>query len=372
MKRENSFKTSELMCACALMFLSPALRLIPERTSRLCGKSAWISVLWALPVLLLYVLFLRRFTSSADGGEALGSVILRCLGDTVGRVVLLIFAVWFLIYCGFTMRIGANRMITTVYTNASPALFISVAAALSLTSALGSESRIMRFARLAVPTVAAILVLVLICASDELKAKNLLPLSGAEVLYSARGSVTAVDVAVLPMYLSLFLSASRGSRTDGMELFVIAVTALAFWMNISVTGSFGAELTARLTQPFFVLVRNIVVFRTVERLEAVVVSLWVFSDFILTSVCLCVSSSTVRLCMGKRCTYEGEKALDVNNSRWVIWLCALAAAVFALVFAPTQDILTLWSEKIIPYTNLILAFVLLPAVYLVGKFRKTV
>lgn len=372
MKRDRTFSSSQLNHAVWLMFLSPALRLIPERTARLCGKSAWLSVLWSIPVLLLYVMLLRRFSAAMGEGEGMAAVILRCLGDKGGKTVAVIFAVWFAVYCSFTLRVGADRMISTVYPAASPALFVTVTVILALLSSLGSELRLMRCAKLIVPPVGAILVTVLLCACASIDTDNLLPLSSYDVLYSSRGAVTAVDVAVLPIYLSLFLTGGKGERTQGGALTVIAMIALSFFINICIVGSFGAKLTSMLTQPFFVLVRNIVLFRTVERLEAVLVSLWVFSDFMLTSVCLFASSSTFRLCMGKRCTYEGESALEVNNGRYVIWLCALFAAVFALVFAPTQELLTLWSEKIIPYTNLILAFLILPAVYLIGRFRKAI
>ncbi|MDO4983939.1 MAG: GerAB/ArcD/ProY family transporter [Eubacteriales bacterium] len=372
MKKELTFRAGRLKSAVWLMFLSPALRLIPARTARLCGKSMWISVIWSVPILLLYVLFLRRLTTSADDGEGLASLIIRCLGEKGGRIIAAVFGVWFVVYCGFTLRAGAGRMITTVYPGASPAVFIAVTAGLAFIASLGSEQRLMRCAGLIVPPVAAVLIFVLICACPSVDIDCLLPLSAYDVLYSSRGALAAADAAVLPLYLSLFLAGGKGERTEGGFVLVIAMTALAFWINICIAGSFGAELTARLTQPFFVLVRNIVLFHTVERLEAVVVSLWVFSDFMLTSVCLFASSSIFRLCMGKRCGYEGERAFDVNNGRWVIWLCALFAAVFALVFAPTQDSLILWSEKLIPYTNLLLAFAVLPLVYLIGRFRKAV
>ena len=117
--------------------------------------------------------------------------------------------------------------------------------------------------------------------------------------------------------------------------------------------------------------KNLVFFRSLERVEALVVSLWVFSDFVVISLCLMSAQHCLRLAMGKRAHYAGERALDMRSGRWVIWLCAGACVACSLLIAPEPRALDFWSRYIIPGINLAFGFVLLPLVYLSGRIRKT-
>lgn len=376
MKGDHSYRRTQLTSVCTLLFLSPALRLVPGRSAELTGRGAWVSVLWALPPLLLYALFLRRLAEGRQDGEGLGELILRCLGKRAGTFLLTVLALWFLIYGGFMLRAGAERMISTVYPSASPPIFIVVMASLGFFAALGSERSIVRCARLMVPVVLGVLLPILLFGSIDAERDDLLPLTAYEILFSMRAAPVTLDVAVLPMVLSLFLGGGTAKAEDSgflrTALWLVEMLLLLAWIELCILGSFGAELTARLNHPFFTLVRNLVLFGSVERPEALVVSLWVFSDFILISVCLSVSQRLLRCCMGKRCGYTGEKPSDLGSGRWIIPLCALFAALVALVCAPDPWMLRFWSEKLIPYANLSVAFILLPVIYIAGKTGKAV
>ena len=375
MNRDYSYNRRQTLCACIVMLLSPALRLVPGRSAYLSGRSAWLSVLAALPILLIYALFLCRFSETLSPGEGADTIVRRCLGEKLGKLMLFLTALWFLVYCGFILRSGAERMITTVYNDASPGIFVLTMSALGLLAALSSERTILRSAKLILPPVLGVLLFVLAAAIPEIEKENLLPLNSFEVLYSFKGAVVTVDVTVLPMVLTLFL-ADEKSSPDGhftaLALWLAGVSALLFVMELCIMGAFGAPLTAELNQPFFVLVRNLVLFGSLERIEALVVSLWVFSDFILVAICLSVAQRLLRSITGKRSGYAGERMLDMKNGRFLIWLCAASAAIFALSFAPDSESMMLWSETVIPIANLSFSFGVLPLIYIVGKLRKKI
>ena len=136
-------------------------------------------------------------------------------------------------------------------------------------------------------------------------------------------------------------------------------------------GTFGPELTARLTHPFFSLVRNLVFFSTLERIEALVVTLWIFPDFLLVSLLLWSAQLCLRLVLCRGGTAPGEKRLDMRQGRWVIPLCGAAVIAAGLLIASTPKNLQLWSGKIIPGLNLSFAFLFLPLTYGIGRLRKT-
>lgn len=374
MKTDHSFNPRQLFSLAAVFFLAPALRLVPGSTAATAGRAAWFSVLLALPLLLGYGFLLSRFLDCRREEESLAQLTLRSLGPGLGRVVLAVLALWFLLYGGFMLRSGADRIIITIYPNSSSAIFVLPMGLLALVAALGAGRTLVRTAKILLPPVLAALILVLIFASFSISRANLLPLTIFQAPQAILASLATVDVVVLPLYMVFFMPRLR---SGGKSLFppivfwMLSVVLLLFWLNTDIIGCFGAELTEKLSQPFFALVRNLVFFRSLERIEALVVSLWIFSDFALISCCLYCAQHTLRLLLGKESLYHGEKRLNFSQGRWIIWLCALAVIICALLIAPEPPGYHFWSGTLIPIINLCVAFILLPGIYIIGKKKKT-
>ena len=375
MSNDYSFERRQLLPLATVFFLSPALRLVPSGTAELSGRAAWLSVVAALPMVLLYVAFLSLFLKRRQPGECIAELTLRALGGRLGKAVLLLLGLWFLVYGGFMLRSGSVRIITTIYPNSSPVLFIVSMGVLGLYAALGSERSLVRSAGILRPAVTGVLVLVLSFALVTIRRDNLLPLTVFDALPCLKGSLAALGVSSVSIYMCFFLSGidcrGEGCFKD-LAFWTVSVLFLLFWINLSIQGSFGYELCTRLSQPFFALIRNLVFFRSLERVEALVVSLWVFSDFILISLCLHASQHALRLVLGYDARFRGERALDLSDGRWVIWLCGTAAMVFGCLIARQPEKLELWSRQIIPGINLAVALVVLPSIYIVGRLKKSI
>jgi len=370
-----SYNLKQLLPLATVFFLSPALRLVPSGTAELAGRAAWVSVPVALPMLILYMYFISRFLKRRQEGEGLAELTLRALGGIAGRIVLGLLGLWFLIYGGFMLRSGAVRIITTIYPNSSAALFIISMGLLGLFAALGAERSLVRSAKIIRPVVIGVLLLVLTFALVTVKKDNLLPLTVFECEGCIKGSLASLGVASVSIYMCFFLN---GLELEGDKLFrrlslwALSVLALLFWLNTDIIGAFGYELTTRLSQPFFALVRNLVFFRSLERIEALVVSLWIFSDFILITLCLHAAQHAFRLLLGCQAEYRGEKVFELSGGRWVIWLCGIGAIVFGCIIAKEPESLELWSRQIIPGINLFVAILLLPGVYTIGRILKRI
>lgn len=374
MKTDYSFNSRQLFALAAVFFLAPALRLVPSSTAATAGRAAWFSVILALPLLLAYAWFLARFLDCRREEESMAQLILRALGPVPGKTALGLFSFWFLLYGGFMLRSGADRIIVTIYPNSSAGAFVLPMGIVGLLAALGAGRTLVRASKMLLPVVIGGLILVLLFASFSISRANLLPLTIFQAPETILASLATVDVVVLPLYFCLFLPRLKSggeSLFRSISLWMLSVVLLLFWLNTDIIGCFGAELTGKLSQPFFVLVRNLVFFRSVERVEALVVSLWIFSDFALISCCLYCAQHTLRLIIGRDGLYRGEKRLNFSDGRWLIWLCAAISILCAMLIAPDPPGFHFWSGTLIPIANLCVAFVLLPAIYLIGKKKKT-
>ena len=370
-----SYKLRQLLSLASVFFLSPALRLVPSGTAELAGRAAWLSVPVALPFLIIYMYFIFCFLKRRQGHEGLAELILRSLGKVWGRLALGFLGLWFLLYGGFMLRSGAVRIITTIYPNASALLFVLSMGLLGLFAALGAERSLVRSARIICPAVLGVLILVLSFALVTVRRDNLLPLTVFEAEGCIKGSLASLGVGCISTYMCFFLN---GLELDGERLFTrlclwaVSVLLLLFWLNTDIIGAFGHELTTRLSQPFFALVRNLVFFRSLERVEALVVSLWIFSDFILISLCLHAAQHAFRLVLGCQSEYRGERIFELGHGRWVIWLCGLGAILSGCFMAGEPEALEFWSRQLIPGINLSVALILLPGIYIIGRLRKRI
>ncbi len=374
MNFKDSFDRRQMIALCTVIFLVPALQLFPSGVTQLAGRAAWLSAPATVIPMLLYIMFLCRFMDRRMEGEGLAELYLRSLGSLVGKLALLITALWLLLYGGFMLRSGADRFVTTIYPNSSSPFFSVTMGIIGTVAAMGAVRSLVRVAKLVLPVIFGVLLLVLITALFSVDMTNLLPVTKHDVIPVAKGAAAAVNVLAIVLYLICFaegLTPKTPGREKAFSLWALAVVALLCIICFDIIGNFGPELTANLTQPFFSLVRNLVFFRTLERVEALVGTLWVFSDFLMISLLLYSAQHCLRLIMGKDPQFRGEKFFDMSGGRWVIPLCGLAAIIVSVLIAPNAQSLEFWSEMLIPLFNLAYALLFLPAVYIIGLIRKT-
>ena len=374
MNKSNQVNRRQLFSLGTLVLMVPALRHFVTASARYAGRAAWLTPLIAALPMLLYLHFMADFLGRRREGENLQELMLRCLGPRLGKVALGLTAAWLLLYSGFVLRSGADRMIITIYPNSAPGPFIIATGLVCLVAALGKPRSLIRCAQLVKPLVLAALLLILFFALFSAKSGNLLPITVNDALPAALGSLAAVNVLLVGVYTLGFVEGlvplSPG-RARESSLWLLWMVVLLCLLATALTGMFGAELTAKMNRPFFAMVRNLVFFRTVERVEALVAMLWLFPDFLLVSLLLWSSQHCLRLIFKLDPAYAGERLLDPRQGRWLTWPCALVVIVSSLLIGPNATGLELWSSQIIPLLNLGFALLFLPAIYIIGKLKKT-
>ena len=353
----------------AVIALAPALRLFPTGTAQLAGRAAWITPLLALPLLLGWAKALSLFLAERRGGEQLPDLLLR-LG---GKAALIPLTVWALVYTAFVLRSGADRLAGTVYPGASPLLFSQVMGLVALAASLTEPRTLVRMGRMLLPLLlvpAAILVYALLSCDTD----NLWPVGPADLWPLLRASPAPLDILAGAGTALLFFAGGLRDRERLFPALSIWAAALCLFLALltaAVTGRFGAALTAQLVRPFFVLVRTLVFFRTVERVEALVVMLWVFPDFLMTALFLWCGQFGLRLLCGYQPDTRPRPLLDPGEGRFLAWAFGAAATVAALFLAPEPAALERWSTALIPAMNLGFVFVFLPLLYIVGRKERT-
>ena len=337
--------------------LSPVLCLVPGSAAALGGPSAWAGPLAALPLGLLYAAMLYRLRRSLLPGERFPEMTLRMLGRRFGAFLLLLFAAWLLLYSGFVLRAGADRLQVTAYPRSGPGFFVLSMGLLTLIAALGPFRSLIRVSRVTGPALGLVLLLILLKAAQTLDLSELLPLDEKDLLCSA---LPALDLLAFALASRFFFRPGEEGKGESflpcaarLGLFALLLCGL----GAAVQGRFGASLSAKLSAPIFALVRNLVFFRSLERIEALVVGLWILPDFLLGGLCLHVAQRCLRLALGFL-PEEGESRLDLGKGRFLIWLCGGLSIALGLFLGRDPADLQRWSRTVIPLLNLFFSFLL--------------
>lgn len=374
MKKSSQSCRRRLFALGTPVLMVPALRHFVTASAKYAGRAAWLTPLIAALPLLLYLHFIGDFMDRRQEGENLQELMLRGLGPGLGRAALALTSAWLLLYAGFVLRSCADRMIITIYPNSSPAAFTVAMGLVCLVAALGKPRTLLRCAQMVKPFLLAALLLILLFAFSSVRIDNLLPITVDDALPAALGSLGAVNVLLVGVYPLCFMEGQcpvSPGRVRESILWLLGAVLLLCLLTTGITGMFGAELTAQMNRPFFAMVRNLVFFHTVERVEALVAMLWLFPDFLLTSLLLWSAQHCLRLIFGFDAAFTGDKLLDQSQGRWIVWPCALAVILISLLLGQSALGMERWSSRIIPLMNLGYALLFLPAVYIIGRIKKT-
>ena len=366
----ENYNTRQLLSLGAVIALTPALRLFPTQAASIAGRAGWLAPLAALPLALVWARAMALLLEAMLPGEQLPDLLLRLGGKTLGKPALVVFTAWCLTYAAFVLRSGADRLVGTVYPGASPALFSQLMGLAALAAALSTPRSLARMGRMLLPLLYGVLGLLLFFALLSADFHNLFPLSSSDLWPMAKTAPVPLDIVAGSGTSLCFLAG--GLKKRGPDFSALAKWSVLLCLGLSllsaaVIGAFGAPLAAQLARPFFVLVRTLVFFRTVERVEALVVMLWIFPDFLMAALFFWAGQYSLRLLCGFHPDTKMHARLDFTEGRVLIWAFGAAAIALSLFLAPEPRQLERWSTVYIPASNFTFVFVYLPLLYFLGK-----
>lgn len=364
----------QLLALGFLSLLSPAIRRVPRITVATAGYAAWLAPLVAFVPLVFLVLFMRSFLRTKGPGVGLAEIFLRALGKPVGRIVLALYSIWLLLYDGFLLRSGAHRFVSTVYPHAQPWVFVIVMLVLCAIAALGSLRALARSAAVFRPLLIAVFIIIFVFAFQDVDFSGFTPLYSGDVGPVLLASLPLVNIASIVVYLGFIEGHVDGPpRARPFIGWLVVIVLLTSLLCLVTAAVFGLELVTKSYNAFFIMVRDISILNTIERVESVVVALWVFTDFVLEALLLYIVTSNLRICLGMSPHPDKHPAFfDFSHGRWLVWVCVPLLLGITVLLSSNSFQLMWFSEKFYPWTNAAFVFVGLPVIYIIGKIRKTI
>ena len=356
----HSISFRQLRILCFVSMLSPFLRLLPASVTAQAGSAAWVSgALSLLPALLLTAM-LTLLLKSFPQGQGFSDILPRILGPFVGKLLLFCWSAWLVFHSGFLLRSGADRFIATIYPTAKPAFFMAVTAIVCTVAAFGHINPMARTAELYRPLLLFVILIVLLFTLEDVEPTFLLPITWSDAPAILKGvplAAEAVSVALVTMgFLEKYTAVNEKPRS--LIPWLLGVTMLNVLLCGISVGSLGKTYTSALAYPFFIMARDLSVLSGVERIEALVVGLWLLPDFILITLELIIASDNLR------------EIFPIESKGLPILAAAACATLVAFRIAPNGQNMHRWSDEIIPAIHLAWAYGVIPLLLLIGGLRK--
>lgn len=357
----DSISMRQLLVLLFAALLSPAIQALPGQTAEIAGEAGWLSPLPALPVLLLLALALFALFRDLPPHTGLAGAFKLTLGKGLGSVVVAAYLLWGVLLLCVDARRYALRFLSTSYRNAPLGLLILVLLAAVLWVGRERFSAFARAGEIFYLALSVALGLVLFFGLFRVRAENVLPVWFDDAPNAARAAVPVLSVlgyGIFGAFLAGGVHKEDGNRRRCLAwgaVFCGVLTALQFVC----LGSFGPALVSRMDAPFFMMVKGIGIEGAFERVESVIIALWVLSDLALLGLLAfaCRIMAAELFCLKE----DGKRAV------LPIIVIALAGALFLF---PDSFALSAFQERGLAVGNLIFGFAVPFLVCIIALLRR--
>lgn len=313
--------------------LAPGLSVLPGLLSRVAGSAGWISVVLALPALLL----LGRLVRGQSGTGLAEWIGRKSVWSGVYTFIYIMCAVPLL---AVRLGVGARRLASTGQEGIAWWVFVLLLLLSALCVGRGSGAAFLRAAAVVWHVLLWAVVGVCLLAGFRLRGEFLWPVWVEDIPGVLNGAVYALGVFGIGIY-GVFLPGEEGRESLSWLWVGVGAQALAV---LCVTGCLGADLAGRLTDPWLTLARGVGVRGTVRRLESLVSALWLLADVAYLGLVIHGVRRLSARWLGKR-------------ERWSVLLLG-AAGVLALTLLRDEGVARRAQERLVPAVGLLIGGVL--------------
>lgn len=358
---DKKISSYQLYILLLMLMFSPAIRFIPSYVSVISKQASWISPIASHIIFILYIYLLYHIFKSSNN-LSFCTIIENTIGIIAGRVLLFLYMIWITILIGLYARYFGERIVSFVFPNSDIRIFIALLL-ISIGIILHSGIRtIARIAELLFIYTSFLFLLFFILIMPEINLDYLTPISPLDIvpiLKSIPGIAGIGGYIIILFFFNDKILDPENNIKSGLISFTFAsfITTL---LIIGCIGSMGYHVTSRVSTPYFISIKMISLFHTIEGIESITVTQWVFCDFILVSV---FSYSFLSIL---------SHILNSTNKLLFITPYIIIIYFITILISSTKFELEIFSTKFIIQCNWIFEFLIPLLILVIGKLRKKI
>jgi len=340
---------------------TPTIRLIPSYAAQRAKQASWLSpiVTFILLVMLVQVwqAIYRKYRN-----DTLMEIFRDIAGPVAGTVILVVYLVWMVVLSALYVRYFAMRLVGAIYPNAEISIFIiSMLAVIIYTLNFGLPA-LARFNEVIFPFLVFVFFLLFLMMIPNFRTDFLTPVTARSIWPIIEASVASTGIVAYFSFIFIFGDRINNKESIGKVGFRMAVflAVMQIIVIVSILCTFSHRIAQRTQLPYLTAVKQINVFNIFEKVESIVVSIWVLSDFMI-------------ICFFIMCILSMLKSFfRLSDTRPLTSIYVIFLYLLSMIMANNVFEMERLSEKIALPANILLGFVIPAAMFVIGKIRKKV
>lgn len=280
MLEKGKIDSNQAVMLMVSLVLPTAILLVPAIIVKHARQDAWLAAI----VALLGGLLIARLVVSLSlrfPEKTLFEYAQTILGKVPGKLVGFLYIWWFLYTGALIMDEFASFLCTAIMPETPPVVLFLVGIAVAAYAVRNGLEVLSRYNQLLLPILLGLLVFTFLLVTKDMKAERLLPVfdqSAPAILKGAAVSLSWLGEIVLFAMIIPFLQKPREAHR--VAALATLFTGLFFTISTVVTLSvFGPNLAAHWVFPVYNTVRLVSIANFLERLDIIIVAVWVFGGF---------------------------------------------------------------------------------------------
>ena len=340
--------------------ISPILRQIPRALATEAGRSAYISPLWSIvliiPITAIIIGLIRAFP-----GLNMNEILIQLVGTFLSKIIILGYLLWFLLSIVAKVSIYTQTLQFTLMPQTRTNFFLITLILLVAYALLRGIKTIFRFSEFTIGTILVIFVILFVCSIPRIRMDYLLPVSTIHLMDTIQASINVIAIGG-NIIIALFFADKLGISTTEKQkrklwFGVLIFLVLTFLVTLITIGITGAALTANLPFPFYITVKSVTFFGLFERFEVIVTLICVLSDFI------AISMFTIVII---RCF---EWLFNLKHKSFLYAPLTMILFYLTYYISKTQFEFDFFYRNVIIYTNLIFQYMIPALLGLLSLFK---
>lgn len=342
---------------------SPIMRFVPYYTAKEAKQASWLAPFVGSVFLFVIVLILHGlYKKYHDQQVSYADIIYFVFGKWVGKIITFLYFIFMTILLSYLARYYCERLISTAYDSVDIKVFLI---SMFVFIAVVMRTKLVILARMS-EIIFLILLLLFINISTlsipNIELSRLTPISLSDALPVFKAGFGVAYCYLLTTYI--FFMSDKFHNTKyikkiGIEL-VLFFTIVIPILVIATVGVLNYSTIVRSTIPYLISVKQISLFNTIEKIDAIVVGIWILSDFVLLCLLAYINVHVLES------IFELKESKNFNNIYLVF------VALFSLTFAVSKFELEDFEQLIMVPASIVFGLCIPALTYAIGKLRKKV
>lgn len=351
----------QAMIILLVILFAPTIRAIPSYTAAAAKQSAWLS-----PIITLFItipiIFIVNSIYKAYKNESFIEVIEDILGKIPGKAIAVFYIVQLTILVVANIRSYSEGLVSSIFPNVKLSVFSAVmliTVAMTIRKGIVVITRICEIInKITLPT----FLIIAAFSFKNIKLERITPISHLDFFPLMKANISIL--AAWSHFLYLFLFGEYINNKEKLKkectktiILITILTMLAIALTIGLLGASTVELSPN---AYILAVKQVSIFGAIERIEAAIISLLIFADYMIISILLFTILNLYKL------------LFKLDDTKPLINIYLIIIFFLVEIVSRNQFEMKVFVDSVVVPLNIFLGFIFPVVVFIVGKIRRKI